>query len=207
MSNDALETVVVRNEFYRDGYRKSLVIILVLVVTNLLALFSVIRLYNRPDPVAFFATTSDGRIIPILPLDQPGKRDAEIIDWATKAAIKTYTYDFVNYRDALQQVSQSFTGNGWTNFQRAMQDSGMLKTVIAQQLVMTAEPTMAAVISDKGVSRTGRYTWKIEIPMLLKLKGPKSMTVPVRVSMLLQRVSLVNNPDGIAIVNYVVSEA
>ena len=70
---------------------------------------------------------------------------------------------------------------------------------------MTASPTSAAVISESAV-RGDRYTWKVEIPMLLKLKGKTPLTVPVKVTMLLQRVSLVNNPDGIAIVNFVVSE-
>ena len=205
MSDDALEAVVLRNEFYRDGYRKSLLIVVILIVSNLFAIFAIARLNDRPTPVAFFATSSDGRIIPVLELSEPGKSNAEIIDWATRSAIKAYTYDFVNYRDALQQASQKFTGTGWTNFQKAMQSSGMLKTVVAERLVMTAQPTSAAVIADSGV-RNGKYTWRVEIPMMLKLEGPKGLKQPVRVSMLIQRVSLVNNPDGIAIVNYVVTD-
>ena len=205
MSDGALEAVVLRNEFYRDGYRKSLLVILMLIAANLFAVLAIVKLTDRPTPVAFFATSSDGRIIPVLELDQPGKKDAEVIDWATRSAIKAYSYDFVNYRETLQQVSQSFTGAGWTNFQRAMSSSGMLKTVVAQRMVMSAEPTAPAVITDKAV-RGGRYTWKVEIPMVLRLQGAKSPgPQPIRVNMLIQRVSLINNPDGIAIVNYVVS--
>lgn len=205
MSDDALEAVVLRNEFYRDGYRKSLLIVIILIVSNLFAIFAISKLSDRPSPVAFFATSPDGRIIPVLDLRLPGKSNAEIIDWATRAAIKVYTYDFVNYRDALQQASQKFTGSGWTNFQKAMQSSKMLKTVVAGRLVMTAQPTSAAVITNSDV-RGGRYTWRVEIPMMLYLEGPKPIKQPIRVSMLIQRVSLVNNPDGVAIVNYVVTD-
>jgi hypothetical protein len=48
--------------------------------------------------------------------------------------------------------------------------------------------------------------WKIQLPMLLKLQGPQNITQPIKVTVLVQRVSLINNPKGIAIVNYVVSE-
>jgi len=205
MSQDALEAVVYRNEFYRDGYRKSLLIIVLLILSNLFAIVSVYNVLSKPNPVAFFATAPDGRIIPVLPLSEPGMKNSAVVDWATKAAIKTYTYDFVNYRSSLQEVSQLFTGTGWTKFQEAMQKSRMLKTVIKQELVMTATPTAAATITESAV-RYDRYTWKVEIPMLLKLKGKTPLTVPVKVTLLLQRVSLVNNPDGIAIVNFVVSE-
>lgn len=205
MSEDALEAVVYRNEFYRDGYRKSLLIIVMLIVSNIFALISVYNVLSKPSPVAFFATSPDGRIIPVLPLSEPGMKNSEVVDWATKAAIRSYTYDFVNYRASLQQVSQLFTGPGWTKFQEAMTKSRMLKTVVTQELVMTAKPTAAAVISQSS-PRDGRYTWKVEVPMILFLKGKTNLEVPVKVTMLLQRVSLVNNPDGIAIVNFVVSE-
>lgn len=205
MSGDPVETVVLRNEFYRDGYRKSLSIIVFLIVANILALMAVMTLYNQKPEARFFATSSDGRIIPIEPLSSPGLSSAEILDWTTRAAIKTYSYDHVNYRSALQDVSEMFTGTGWTKFQEALQKSRMLRTVIAQKLVMTAVPTGAPVILEEGV-RNSRYLWKIQIPMLLKLQGEKNLTQPVKVTVLVQRVSLINNPKGVAIVNYVVSE-
>lgn len=205
MSDSPLETVVLRNDFYRDGYRKSLSIILFLIISNLLMGGVVLKLYSQKPEARFFATSSDGRIIPILPLSEPGLSNAEIIDWATKAAIKTYSYDHVNYRASLQEVSEMFTGEGWTNFQKALTNTRSLNTVIAQKSVMTAVPTGAAIIRERG-KRNGRYMWKIQIPMLVKIEGGQSIALPVMVTMLVQRVSLINNPKGVAIVNYVVSE-
>lgn len=205
MSEGPLETVVLRNDFYRDGYRKSLSIIIFLLLANVLLGLSVLSLYSQKPEARFFATSSDGRIIPVQPLSQPGLSTAEVLDWTTKASIKTYSYDFVNYRASLQEVSEMFTGTGWTKFQEALTKSRMLKTVIAQKLVMTAVPTGAPRIVEEGV-RNGRYMWKIQIPMLLKLQGSQNITQPIKVSVLVQRVSLINNPKGIAIVNYVVSE-
>lgn len=205
MSDGPLETVVLRNNFYRDGYRKALTIIVFLMIANVLSIMAVLQLFAQKPEARFFATSSDGRIIPIQPLSVPGLSSAEILDWTTKAAIKTYSYDHVNYRASLQDVSEMFTGTGWTKFQEALTKSRMLKTVIAQKLVMTAVPTGAPVILEEGI-RNGRYMWKIQIPMLLKLDGARSLSQPVKVTVLVQRVSLINNPKGVAIVNYVVSE-
>jgi|AntRauTorckE5430_2_1112549.scaffolds.fasta_scaffold00008_25 intracellular multiplication protein IcmL len=203
--SDGLETVILRNDFYRDGYRKSLSIVLFLLISNVLLAFAVLSLYAQKPEARFFATSSDGRIIPVQPLSVPGLSSAEILDWTTKAAIKTYSYDHVNYRASLQDVSEMFTGTGWTKFQEALTKSRMLKTVIAQKLVMTAVPTGAPIVLEEGV-RNARYMWKIQIPMLLKLQGAQNITQPIKVTVLVQRVSLINNPKGVAIVNYVVSE-
>ena len=205
MAHDALESVVIRNDFYRDGYRKCLTAVLVLAVANLIGLISVYSMFSQRPETKFFATSPDGRIIPVMPLTQPGMSKAEILAWTTQAAIKSYTYDYVNYRTSLQDVSEMFTGTGWTRFQEALTSSRMLKTVIAKQLVMTSVPTGAPLIIEEGV-RNNRFVWKIQIPMLVKLSGQQSLTQPVKVTMLVQRVSLVNNPQGVAIVNYVVSE-
>lgn len=205
MSNGPLETVVLKNEFYKDGYRKALTIVFFLVIANIFALMAVFALYSQKPEARFFATSSDGRIIPVQPLHVPGISTAELLDWTTKAVVKTYSYDHVNYRASLQDVSEMFTGTGWTNFQKALTKSRMLKTVIAQKAVMTAVPTEAPRILEEG-RRNGRYMWKIEMPMLLKLQGAQNVTQPIMVTVLIQRVSLINNPKGVAIVNYVVSE-
>jgi len=105
----------------------------------------------------------------------------------------------------LQAVAASFTSDGWGMFLQALQSSRMLDTVLAQKLVMTAAPTGAPVIKQQGVVN-GRYSWKIAIPMLVKLNGTTNITQPVQIYMMIQRVALVNNPKGIAINSFIVSE-
>lgn len=205
MSDDVLETVRLRNDFYRDGYRKLMTVCLVLCITNVLSLLTAYTVFSKPDQVHFFATSSDGRIIPVEPLNEPGISTAELLDWSAKAAIKIYSYDYVNYRDDLQSVSSMFTGQGWQSFQDTLTSSRMLKSVIAQKLVMNAVPTGSPTIVEKGILN-GRYTWKVQIPMLVKLQGSTPLSSPVMVSLLIQRVSLVNNPDGIGIINIIATE-
>ncbi len=205
MSDDVLETVQLRADFYKDGYRKLATIVLMLCIANAFLGLTVAFMYSKPEEVRFFATSTDGRIIPVEPLNRPGRTNAEILDWTVRAASKVYSYDYVNYRDDLQSVSAMFTGSGWQSFQETLTSSRMLKTVIAEKLVMNAEPTGAASITEQGLIR-GRYTWKVQVPLLVKMQGNTTLSTPVLVTMLVQRVSLVNNPDGIGIIQILVSE-
>lgn len=205
MNEDPLVVVGMRYEFYRDGYRKILGLVIISVVLNTILAYAVYYMAMNPPAPRYFATSPDGQIIPVKPLDEPVYATADILSWATNVAITTYTYDYINFRSDLQAVAASFTSDGWGMFLQALQSSRMLDTVLAQSLVMTAAPTGAPVIKQQGVVN-GRYSWKIAIPMLVKLNGSTTITQPVQVYMMIQRVALVNNPKGIAINSFIVSE-
>jgi len=205
MNEDPLVVVGMRYEFYRDGYRKILGLVIISVVLNTILAYAVYYMAMNPPAPRYFATSPDGQIIPVKPLDEPVYATADILSWATNVAITTYTYDYINFRSDLQAVAASFTSDGWGMFLQALQSSRMLDTVLAQNLVMTATPTGAPVIKQQGVVN-GRYSWKIAIPMLVKLNGSTTITQPVQIYMMIQRVALVNNPKGIAINSFIVSE-
>ena len=208
MANDtsnALVAVKLRYEFYRDGYRKLLMIIFVLILLNISIIWGIIHLIrNKPSP-QFFATSPDGQIVQIHPTTQPVYSAAQIMSWATEAAINVYSYDYVNYRAQITSAQKYFSANGWMSFTNALKGSLMLKTVIDQRLVMSAQPTGAPTITNQGVVNN-RYTWVVRIPMLVNLQGGNPISKPVEVIMQIQRVSLSNSPKGIAIVNYIAAE-
>src|SRR5690606_10388927 len=71
-SSDPLYTVVTRNEFYRDGFRKLMGIAIVegiAIIVMVLTLIVFIQTHQTQD--RFFATTADGRIMRLVPLDEP----------------------------------------------------------------------------------------------------------------------------------------
>lgn len=201
-----ITAVYMRYEFYRDGYRKILALVLVSVLVNIFLVVGIFSLVTNPPPPRYFATSPDGQIIPVRPLDEPVYGTADVLAWASNIAITAYSYDYVNYRSDLQALAGSFTGDGWSSFLSALQGSRMLDTVMAQKLVMTAVPTGAPVVKQEGVLN-GRYSWKIAIPMLVKLTGGVVIQQPVQVYLMIQRVSLVNNPKGIAVASFIVSES
>ena len=104
--------------------------------------------------------------------------------------------------DDLQSVSAMFTGSGWQSFQETLVAQRMLKTVIAEKLVMNAEPTGAASITEQGLIR-GAMLGSL-VPLLVKMQRCATLSTPVRRYYVGQRVSLVNNPDGVGIIQMLV---
>ncbi|MDR1057203.1 MAG: type IVB secretion system apparatus protein IcmL/DotI [Coxiellaceae bacterium] len=206
MVDDAVELVRLRNNFYRDNYRRLVGVLLVLLVIIVVLVGTILyQLVNRPEP-RYFATTVDGRIMPLYPLSEPVLSPGELLQWAHRAAVAAYTYNFVNYRDAMQELQNQFTPDGWRYYEDALRVSRNLEMVIAKKLVVSAVATGTPVILDQAVIN-GRYSWKVQIPLLVNYQSPNEQTQrPVVVMMIISRVPTVDMPKGIAIVSFVASE-
>lgn len=201
---DAVATVLNRNAFYRDGYRLMLRIsiiqlfVLVVLIATIIGLVLTIQTKQ-----IYFATTSDGRIIPIVPLSDEYRSKAEVITWAAETSKSVMRFDYADYRARLQQSSYSFTTTGWDSFNKALKDSSMIEAVTARKLVVTMDIKAAPEIISAGV-RNGVYTWDVKMPVMIKMDGPESPQ-PTLANLLLRivRVSTLQNPDGISIEQWV----
>lgn len=201
---DAISTVLNRNAFYRDGYRLMLRIsiiqlsVVVLLIATIVGLVLTIQTKH-----IYFATTSDGRIIPIVPLTDEYRSKAEVITWAAETSRNVMSFDYADYRTRLQEASYSFTSTGWDSFNKALKDSNLIEAVKGRKLVVSMEIRAAPEIISAGV-RAGRYTWDVRFPVLIKLEGSESPQ-PTLADLLLRivRVSTLQNADGISIEQWV----
>ena len=160
---------------------------------------------NQPQ-AKYFATSSDGRITPLSPLSQPVVSTSALLQWANQAAVAAYTYNFVTYRKQLQEASEYFTPEGWRNYEKALQGSRNLETVLARKLVVTAVATGAPVVLDQGRIR-GRYAWKVQMPVLVSYQSATTTyQQPLTLTLVVVRVSTLNVPKGIAIAQFYASE-
>lgn len=203
MIDDALETVRLRNNFYRDNYRR---VLLALLVTLLIVFGELGVIYwqvtHIPTP-KYFATGANGRITPLYALDQPNLAKSVVLQWANQAAVAAYTYNFVNYRKALQDTSKYFTPAGWNQFVNALQASNNLQAVQAKKLVVSAVATGAPIILQEGVL-LGRYAWKIQMPLLVTYQSASTQVQQsLLITMLVTRVPTLNDPEGIGIDQFV----
>lgn len=207
MPEDALELVRLRNNFYRDNYRRLAVALLVLLGLNAILVGMVVYQYTtRPEP-RYFATSADGKITPLYALDVPVVSASALLSWANEAAVAAFTYNFSDYRKALQSASEFFTPEGWKDFQVALESSNNLNAVITKKLVVSAVATGAPVIIDQGVIY-GRYSWKVQMPLLVNFQSASTnYQTPLLVTLLITRVSTVYVPTGIAIAQYIAAPA
>jgi intracellular multiplication protein IcmL len=207
MAQDALKTVALRNSFYRDSYRRVLIVLLISIVINLSLAAVLVYMITHPPLPRYFATSINGRITPLFALDEPNQSDSAVLQWANQAAIAAFSYNFVNYREELQAASGFFTGAGWKQFLDALQDSNNLDAVKAKKLIVSAVATRAPIILRKGVLN-GRYSWRVQMPILVTYQSASEFSQSNNiVTMLIRRVSTLNSPRGIGISQFVVGPA
>lgn len=201
-----LELVRFRNFFYRDGYRKTMTALLMSMLANIVLLILVIILFiSIPSPV-YFATKTDGSLIEIQPLDEPIVEQDMLLSWATRAAVASYSFNFLDWQNDLTDVQKYFTSTGFKNFVEALQNSGNLDTVVAKRLVVQGTVVDVPRIVQQGLIK-GRYAWKIQIPMLVKyISANEELRQPVLVTLLVARVPTTQKPEGIAIAQFVVAD-
>lgn len=207
MAEDALTAVTLRNNFYRDGQRKMILILLISMAANFALASLLVYLITHPPAPKYFATSINGRITPLFPLDEPNQSDSAVLQWANMAAIAAFTYNFVNYRTELQASSGFFTADGWDQFLSALQQSNNLDAVKAKKLIVSAVATRAPIILQKGMLN-GRFSWRIQMPLLVTYQSASEFSQQNNVvTMLVTRVSTLNSPRGIGIAQFVVGPA
>lgn len=202
MKEDALTLVLLRNVFYKDGYRWAVfALFLVLIVNCGLGAILFYQFKNPPQP-QYFAITPDGRMINNYRLDDPVFPDDHVLQWTADAIRQTFSLDYMHWSDQLQSASNKFSTPGWREFLKALKSSNNLDTLIKLKMVANAEVTGAPQIMQKAVLG-GHYVWKIQLPILLTLtNNNQTIPVPMNVTVIVMRVPVEENPERIAINNF-----
>jgi len=199
-----LGKVVVRNEFYRDGYRSllRLCLLLGLIVLGLLgAMYFVIQVHQPEN--RYFATTEDGRLVPMVPLNEPNLSTPALMSWVAQASTEVMTFGFNDYRRRLQESSRNFTRRGWESFTGALQRSRIIEMVEANQQVVTATPQGAPIVVSEGLV-AGRYQWEIQLPLVLTYQsGARIRNDKLLVTIVVVRVPRLESPNGVGIEQWV----
>lgn len=199
-----LGTVYVRNEFYRDGYRiaQRIAIVQSFVIIGLIAAMFFVVHVHQPEN-RYFATTEDGRVIPMVALTQPNLSKPALMSWAAQSATEVMTFGFHDYRRRLQEASRNFTRKGWESFTAALQGARIIESVEANTQVVTAAPRGAPILQQEGMVR-GRYQWVVQIPMVLTYEsGTKTRNDSLLVTLVIVRVPRLESPNGVGIAQWI----
>lgn len=199
-----LGTVVIRNEFYRDGYRSLLKMALIqsIVILSLVgAMYYTIKV-NQPKNF-YFATTEDGRLVPMVALGEPNLSTPALMSWVAQATTEVMTFGFNDYRRRLQESSRNFTKRGWESFTQALQRSRIIEMVEVNQQLITAAPKGAPVLQSEGLV-AGRYQWVVEIPLILTYRsGAKTSNTGLLVTVIVVRVPRLESANGVGIEQWI----
>ncbi|HEY8190992.1 MAG TPA: type IVB secretion system apparatus protein IcmL/DotI [Alphaproteobacteria bacterium] len=200
----ALGAVVLRNQFYRDGYRSMLKLVVlqgIIILGLIAAMFFVIKVHQPEN--RYFATTEDGRLVPMVALSEPNLSTPALMSWVAQATTEVMTFGFNDYKRRLQESSRNFTPRGWESFTQALQRSRIIEMVEKNQQVVTAAPQGAPILQSEGVVM-GRYQWVVQIPMILSYQaGSQSRSDALMVTLVVVRVPRLESPSGVGIEQWI----
>ena len=152
----------------------------------------------------YFAVTPSFQIKRLTPLDQPAMSKSGMLDWATKAVTETLTLNFVNIEGQLTAVRDLYTEDAFMSMINALKESGNLKYILDNRLVMHAVPKAPPTITNEGTVQ-GRMFWRLQIPLKLgyESSGGTATTQSLIATVLVQRVSPLKHANTLAIARIV----
>ncbi len=153
-----------------------------------------------PPAPEYFATTADGRLIPLVPISEPYVPQEALLTWATQSATQAYTIDYVHEKQQLSALRELFTLEGFKGHLKALDEAGILTAVQKRRLITRVVATDPSVVTNQGVLGN-RYAWRVEVPIQIGYEGSSSTSPPQRniVELLIVRVPTNELPRGYAI--------
>lgn len=131
---------------------------------------------NPPEP-EYFATSADGRIIPLAPISEPYVPQEALLTWVAQAVNQSYTLDHVHRKEQLSRMRELFTAAGFANHRKALEESGLWEAVGERRLVTQVVTAAPPVVINQGVLAR-RYAWKLEAPIKISYQGASSISLP-----------------------------
>ena len=199
-----LGKVVLRNEYYQDGYRLALRVAVIqsfIIIGLIGAMFFVIKVHQPEN--RYFATTEDGRLIPMVSLTQPNLSNPALMSWAAQSATEVMTFGFNDYQRRLQESSRNFTSRGWESFTKALYAARIIETIESISQVVSAAPAGAPILPSEGVV-AGQYQWVVQLPLVLSFQsGSQKRSVNWLVTLVVVRVPRLESPNGVGIAQWI----
>jgi len=194
--------MIVDQEFDVKYYYPCIFALIAVIILNLLLLTVLLyQVHHRVLP-EFNAQAPNGQQMVLTAYNEPNLLPNTLIQWASKAAVAAYTFDFVNYDKQASLVRPYFTDAGWNDYVRSI--SGLIQTIKQNQLLVNGVVSGTPVISNQG-DLTGRgYVWRVQMPFLVTYQsseGTSKKSFNVAISII--RVPTWKNPSGIGIDQFV----
>ena len=205
MAGEELEIVRLRNDFYRDGFYKVFIALMMTALAIVLLLATSFYLYtHKPPPVTFY-TDSDLKAFPLVPVTDPYVKQADLIQWVSEVLPASFTFDFADYQKQLKQLQQYYTPKGWAALATQLDIYANAKMIDSTKLFVNASASGTPTIPNQGMI-DGRYGWWIQLPLKIHYSNlEKHYDTSISLQALVVRVPTTNNLTGLAIDNVIVS--
>ncbi|MFI8742050.1 DotI/IcmL/TraM family protein [Pseudomonas sp. NPDC077405] len=155
--------------------------------------------YFAVHPDRQYFATDNGRMFPMIPMSQPYRKTADVIQYAADTLNRSFTLNFQDYRQQLEDNRARWTKAGFKSFLDNLQSSGVLASV--KQRRMNMSMTAGTGVLVKEAIQDGVYFWVVQMPIEVKLVGQTNELPPQRylATVKVERVSTLDSIEGIGL--------
>ncbi|MCZ8255030.1 MAG: DotI/IcmL/TraM family protein [Polaromonas sp.] len=205
-TSGTLETIRLRNTWYRDMFRIQAPALLIVSIALVLSLALNVVLAMRKPVERYFTVDGAGRVIPIRGLSEPYVTPAFLTTWVSESVIRAHALDPQNYRTQVADLRGRFTTAGYDQFVASLQGSGTIDFMTKRLMIQSAALRASPVITEQGLDNaTGTYFWRIQIPVIVDFRSATASVAPKQrvVEVLVVRRQTLDAPEGIGIAQFV----
>ncbi len=209
--DDALVMVHLRNAFYRGKFRFVLGLYVLSLIVILILIGMIVYLIKHPTEPLFFPADKIGRLIQVIPVQEPNMTTEDVAKWSIEAVEAAYTYDFVNYRKQLQDAQKYFTDYGWRNYMKSLSSSNNFKALTQRKFIQLAKVVEPPKLVVQGLL-DGSLGWKFQMPVLVTYLMPpfsdkSKFSNPLIVSVTVRRLDPLQSYKGLGVVQIIANIA
>ncbi|MBU2708741.1 DotI/IcmL family type IV secretion protein [Zooshikella marina] len=146
----------------------------------------------------YFAA-DNGRYTQLVPLNRPYRKVSGIIQYAKDTINRSFSLDFLNWRQQLEDVRPLYTKSGFKQYLDALEKGKYIK-YLEKDLMNITITSSTGVVSKEGLVN-GVYVWIIEIPIEVKVAGQSKQLTPQKfvAHVRVERVSTLESVGGISV--------
>jgi intracellular multiplication protein IcmL len=116
----------------------------------------------------YIPTTDNKAICEVNSQDGNYVTPATVAEFAKDSIINSYSYDYINYRKIIDDVTGSrYTHRGRRAFLKSLDESSNLERVIKGRLIMKSFATNAPQVETEG-DEGSQHFWKVQVPMAIE---------------------------------------
>lgn len=127
-----------------------------------------------PDRQYFAA--DHGTIVPLVPLKEPYREAADVIQFAKDQLNKSFSLDFLNWRMQLEGSRSGYTAEGFKSLIASLQKAEVLDTVKNKRMNLSSTVGTGVLVQEG--EQDGKFVWVVEVPVELRMSGQTSQLPP-----------------------------
>lgn len=157
----------------------------------------------------YFASTNDGRLMQLSPLNERHITDLALISWVAQITTGAMTFGYNDRTARLHSYAPAFSTEGWQAFTQVLSANGWDEKSDHRQPYYVTTPATAPTIRQQGV-KDGIFTWVITAPMLVTTRTPDNQTgtnAAYNATIVVQRARDLNKPEGMEIAGFSLTPA